>query len=47
MTVRNQTRGTETRFVVVKGKINFPHMQGKKALSELDILKILPDGSLK
>ena len=46
-TVRNQTRGTETTFVVVKGKINSPPLLGKKALYELGMLEIRPDGSLK
>ena len=46
-TVRNQTRGTETTFVVVKGKINSPPLLGKKTLSELGMLEIRPDGSLK
>ena len=46
-TVRNQTRGTETTFVVVNGKINSPPLLGKKTLSELGMLEIRPDGSLK
>lgn len=46
-TVRNQTRGTETTFVVVKGKINSPPLLGKKTLSELGMLEIRADGSLK
>ena len=45
--MRNQTRGTETTFVVVKGKINSPPLLGKKTLSELGMLEIRPDGSLK
>ena len=45
-TVRNQTRGTETTFVVVKGKINSPPLLGKKTLSELGMLEIRPDGTL-
>ena len=46
-TVRNQTRDTETAFVVVKGKVNSPSLLGKKALYELGMLEIRPDGSLK
>ena len=32
---RNQTRGTETTFVVVKGRINSPLLLGRKTLTEL------------
>ena len=46
-TARNQTRGTETRFVVVKGNINSPPLLGRKALFELGMLEIRPDGTLK
>lgn len=46
-TARNQTRGTETIFVVVKGKINSPPLLGRRALFELGMLEIRPDGSLK
>ena len=46
-TVRNQTRGTQTTFVVVKGKSNSPPQLGKKALYELGMLEIRPDGPLK
>ena len=46
-TVRNQTRGTDMTFAVVKGKINSPPLLGKKALYELGMLEIRPDGSLK
>ena len=46
-TVRNQTRGTETTFAVVKGKINSPPLLGKKTLSELGMLEIRADGTLK
>ena len=46
-TVRNQTRGTETTFVVVKGKIKSPPLLGKKTLSELGMLEIRPDWTLK
>ena len=46
-TARNETRGTETTFVVVKGKINSPPLLGKRTLIELGMLEIRPDGSLK
>ena len=46
-TARNQKRGTETTFVVVKGKINSPPLLGRGALFELGMLEIRPDGSLK
>ena len=45
--LRNTTRGTETSIIVVKGKINSPPLLGKKTLSELVMLEIRPDGSLK
>ena len=46
-TARNETRGTDTIFVVVKGKINSPPLLGRKTLIELGMLEIRPDGSLK
>ena len=42
-TPRNQTRGTE----IVKGKINSSSLLGRKMLTELGMLVIRPDGSLK
>ena len=39
-TARNQTRGAETTFKVVKGKINSPPLLGSNALFELGILDI-------
>ena len=44
---RNKTRGRETKFVVVKGRINSPPLLGRKSLTELGMLDIRPDGSLK
>ena len=46
-TARNLTRGTETTFVVVRGKINSPPLLGRKTLFELGMLEIRPDGTLK
>ena len=45
-TARNQTRGTETTFVVIKGKIKSPPLIGR-ALTELGMIEIRPDGSLR
>ena len=46
-TARNETRGTDTTFVVVKGKINSPPLLERRTLIELGMLEIRPDGSLK
>ena len=46
-TARNETRGTDTTFVVIKGKINSPPLLGRRTLIELGMLVIRPDGSLK
>ena len=46
-TARNETRGTDTTFVGVKGKINPPPLLGRRTLIELGMLDIRPDGSLK
>ena len=44
-TARNETRGIETTFVVIKGKINSPPFLGRKALFKLGMLEIRTDGS--
>ncbi|XP_053380205.1 uncharacterized protein LOC128548778 [Mercenaria mercenaria] len=44
---RNQTRGTETKFVVTGGKINSAPLLGRQTLIDLGMLMIQPDGSLK
>ena len=46
-TAGNETRGTDTIFVVVKGKINSPPLLGRRTRTELNMLEIRPDGSLK
>ena len=46
-TARNETRGTDTTFVVIKGKINSPLLLGRRKLIKLGMLEIRPDGSLK
>ena len=46
-TARNQTRGAETTFIVVKGKIISPPLLGRNGLFESGLLYIRPDESLK
>ena len=46
-TARNETRGTDTTFVVINGKINSPPLLGRRNLIELGMLEIRPEGSLK
>ena len=46
-TAHNETRVTDTTFVVIKGKINSPPLLGRRKLIELGMLEIRPDGSLK
>ena len=46
-TARNETRGTDTTFVVIKGKINSPPLLGRRKLITLGMLEIRPDWSLK
>ena len=46
-TARSETRGTDTTFVVIKGKINSSPLLGRRTLIELGMLEIRPDGSLK
>ena len=41
------TRGTNTTFKVIRGKIKSPPMLGRRTLIELGTLEIRPDGSLK
>ncbi|VDI40773.1 Hypothetical predicted protein [Mytilus galloprovincialis] len=43
--IRNKTCGTETKFIVVKGKINSPPLISKSTLIELGMLEIRADGS--
>ena len=44
-TVRNQTCGSVTRFVVTRGRIDSPPLISKSTLQELDMLKIRKDSS--
>ena len=46
-TAHNETRGADTTFVVVKGRINSPPLLGRRTLIELGMLEIRPDRSLK
>ena len=41
--VHNQTRGYQTVFVVIKGRINSPPLLGKQTVIELGMLKIKAD----
>ncbi|VDI57044.1 Hypothetical predicted protein [Mytilus galloprovincialis] len=43
--IRNKTCGTETKFIVVKGKINCPPLLSKSTLIELGMIQIRTDGS--
>ena len=45
-TVRNQTRGVDTRFIVIKGRIRSPPLLCRKTLMDLGMIDIRPDGSL-
>ena len=43
--VRNKTCGIQSRFLVVKGRINSPPLISKSTLTELGMLQIRYDGS--
>ena len=47
VTLRNKTRGTHTRFLVIEGHMDSPPLLGKHTLEELGMLKIDPGGCLK
>ena len=47
ITARNQSRGTETTFILVKGRINSTPLLGRRALFDLGMLETRADGSLK
>ena len=44
--VRNKTCGTETKFVVVRGRINSPPLISKDTLIKLGMIQLDPNGSL-
>jgi predicted homoserine dehydrogenase-like protein len=45
--VRNATCGIETKFIVIKGKINSLPLLSKATLLELGMMQIRPDGSFE
>ena len=46
-TLRNKNRGTQSKFLVIKGKMDSPPLLSKSTLLELVMLKIDPEGTLK
>ena len=46
-TLRNKNRGTQSKFLVIQGKIDSPPILSKSTLLELGMLKIDPEGTLK
>ena len=46
-TLRNKNRGTQSKFLVIPGKMDSPLLLSKTMLLELGMLKIDPDGTLK
>ena len=47
VTIRNKTRGVNTKFIVIKGKMDSPPLICKDVLLELGMLKIEPEGKLR
>ena len=45
--LRNKNRGTESKFLVIQGKMDSPPLLSKNTLLELGMLKIDPKGALK
>ena len=45
--IRNKTRGITAKFLVIKGKMDSPPLICKDTLTELGMLKIDPEGTLK
>ena len=45
--LRNKTRGTETKFLVIKGHMDSPPLLSKISLEDLGMLKIEPRGTLR
>ena len=46
-TLRNKNRGTQSKFLVIRGKMDSPPLLCKSTLLELGMLKIDPEGTLK
>ena len=47
VTLRNKNRGTKSKFLVIKGKMDSPPLLCKETLLKLGMLKIDPDGKLR
>ena len=47
ITLRNKNRGTQSKFLVIQGKMDSPPLLSKSTLLELGMLKIDPEGTLK
>ena len=45
--MRNKNRGTQSKFLVIQGKMDSPPLLSKSTLLELGMLKIDPEGTLK
>ena len=46
-TLRNKSRGTQSKFLVIQGKMDSPPLLSKSTLLELGMLRIEPEGILK
>ena len=46
-TLRNKNRGTQSKFLVIQGKMDSPPLLSKSTLLELGMVKIDPAGTLK
>ena len=44
-TVRNATCGVNTKFIILKGRMNSPPLLGRETLIKLGMIQIKPDGS--
>ena len=47
VTIENKTRTTDTKLVIIKGKMDSPPLIGRKTLEELGMVKFDPTGGLK
>ena len=46
-TIRNKNRGAKSKFLVIERKMDSPPLPNKNTLTELGMIKIDPDGTLK
>ena len=46
-TLRNKNRGTQSKFLVIQGKMDSPPLLSKSTLLKLGMLQIDPEGTLK